>query len=76
VFTDGVPEARSASGEFFGVARLADMVVREDAAGQPAPETMRRLMHAILAHQAGNLQDDATALLVEWRTSGVERLEP
>jgi hypothetical protein len=76
VFTDGVPEARSASGEFFGVARLADMVVREDAAGQPAPETMRRLMHAILAHQAGNLQDDATALLVEWRTSGVDRLVP
>jgi serine phosphatase RsbU (regulator of sigma subunit) len=76
VFTDGVPEARSASGEFFGVERLADMVVREDAAGQPAPETMRRLMHAILAHQAGSLQDDATALLVEWRTAGESRMQP
>jgi serine phosphatase RsbU (regulator of sigma subunit) len=76
VFTDGMTEARAASGEFFGVQRLADMVVREDAAGQPAPETMRRLMHAILAHQAGALQDDATAMLVEWRTGGENRLVP
>jgi serine phosphatase RsbU (regulator of sigma subunit) len=76
VFTDGVTEARAASGEFFGVQRLADMVVREDAAGQPAPETMRRLMHAILAHQAGALQDDATAMLIEWRTGGEARLVP
>jgi hypothetical protein len=76
LFTDGVTEARAASGEFFGVERLADMVVREDAAGQPAPETMRRLMHAILAHQSGALQDDATAMLVEWRTGGEARLRP
>jgi hypothetical protein len=76
VFTDGMTEARAANGEFFGAQRLADMVVREDAAGQPAPETMRRLMHAILAHQAGALQDDATAMLVEWRTGGENRLVP
>jgi hypothetical protein len=28
---------------------------------------MRRLVHAILAHQHENLQDDATAVLLEWR---------
>jgi Stage II sporulation protein E (SpoIIE) len=76
LFTDGVVEARSAEGEFFGVARLGDLVCREWAAGNAPPETMRRLVHAILAHQAGELQDDATTLLLGWRTSGVERTLP
>jgi hypothetical protein len=76
LYTDGVVEARDAAGEFFGVDRLADLVVRESTAGQPAPETMRRLMHAILDHQAGSLQDDATTMLVEWRTGGQQRITP
>ncbi len=76
IYTDGVVEARSADGEFFGVPRLADLVARQDAAGQPAPETMRRLMHAILAHQAGRLRDDATTMLVEWQGGGAERIKP
>jgi hypothetical protein len=42
------------------------MVVRNLAAGLPAPETMRRVVHALLDHQAGDLDDDATLLLVEW----------
>jgi hypothetical protein len=29
---------------------------------------MRRLQQAVLRHQVGHLQDDATMLLVEWRT--------
>jgi hypothetical protein len=28
---------------------------------------MRRLIHAILEHQHGRLQDDATAVLVQWQ---------
>ncbi len=64
LYTDGVVEARSADREFFGAHRLVDLVARQAAAGQPAPETMRRLMHAILAHQAGQLRDDATTMLV------------
>ena len=43
------------------------MVIRNLAAGLPAPETMRRVVHALLDHQAGDLEDDATLLLVEWR---------
>jgi hypothetical protein len=27
---------------------------------------MRRLIHALLDHQGGDLQDDATMLLVQW----------
>jgi hypothetical protein len=72
LYTDGVVEARSATGEFFGVQRLVDFVQRQEADQRPAPETMRRLMHAILEHQDGEMQDDATAMLVEWRGHTVE----
>lgn len=76
LYSDGVIEARDDAGEFFGVDRLADLVTREAVAGQPAPETMRRLMHAILDHQSGALQDDATTMLVEWKAGGKERILP
>ena len=74
-FTDGVVEARSAEGEFFGIERLADMVSRTSASAMPAPETMRRLLHAILDHQEGELQDDATIVVVEWRGPGGQLLD-
>ncbi len=76
VYTDGVVEARAADGEFFGLERLADLVARESTAELPVPETMRRLMHAILAHQHGELQDDATTMLVEWQGGGGRRIDP
>jgi len=75
-FTDGVTEARSPDGTFFGTDRLADLVSRASAGGQPPPETLRRLMHSILDHQEGDLHDDATAVLVEWAGQGKETLEP
>jgi hypothetical protein len=74
-FTDGVVEARSSDGEFFGIDRLVDMVARASASATPAPETMRRLLHAILDHQEGELQDDATIVVVEWRGPGSALLE-
>jgi hypothetical protein len=74
-FTDGVTEARSPDGTFFGTDRLADLVGRASAGGNPPPETLRRLVHSILDHQAGDLQDDATAVLVEWKGHGRESLE-
>ena len=76
LYSDGVVEARDAGGEFFGTARLVELVTREDAAGRPAAETLRRLNHAILAHQEGALQDDATTVLVEWLTDEPERATP
>jgi len=66
LFTDGVIEARSADGEFFGLDRLVDLLTRQEAAGQPPPETLRRLIHTVLDHQHDALQDDATLLLLEW----------
>ena len=74
-FTDGVTEARAPDGSFFGADRLIDLVSRTSAGGTPPPETLRRLMHSILDHQAGDLQDDATAVLVEWKGQGKETLE-
>jgi len=76
LYSDGVVEARDADGEFFGTARLVELVTREDAARRPAAETLRRLNHAILGHQEGELQDDATTVLVEWLTDEAERSTP
>jgi hypothetical protein len=67
LYSDGVVEARNAEGEEFGVERLADFLVRAQAAEEPTPETMRRLSKAILGHQGTPLEDDATLLLVHWR---------
>ncbi len=64
--TDGVLEARSPDGEFFGRDRLARMWQEAAAGGQLPAEILRRLCHGILDHQKGRLQDDATLLMVEW----------
>lgn len=72
--TDGVLEARAADGDFFGEARLGDQLVRATMAGEPAPETVRRLAAAVMEHQDGALCDDATVVFVEW--SGRERTSP
>jgi hypothetical protein len=66
LYTDGVIEARAEDGEMFGVERLVDFVTRALTSKLPAPETMRRLVHAILNYQHDRLQDDATALIVQW----------
>jgi serine phosphatase RsbU (regulator of sigma subunit) len=65
-YTDGVIEARTADGELFGLDRLADLLEREAASGRSAEEMLRRLVRAVLDHQAGGLRDDATLLLVQW----------
>jgi hypothetical protein len=66
LYSDGVVEARTEDGELFGADRLADYVTRALTNHLPAPETLRRLVHAILAHQHDRLQDDATAVLLQW----------
>jgi serine phosphatase RsbU (regulator of sigma subunit) len=73
LYTDGVVEARSPQGEFFGVDRLVDLIVRNLAGGLPAPETMRRAVRALLEHQQGQLTDDASLLLIEWRPENPQR---
>ena len=64
--TDGVIEARSPDGSFFGRSRLARLWGEVAAASELPPEILRRLCHSVLDHQQGRLQDDATLLLVVW----------
>ncbi|WP_305785353.1 PP2C family protein-serine/threonine phosphatase [Symbioplanes lichenis] len=74
--TDGVTEARTAGGDRFGVGRLVDLVERHADAGLPAPETVRRLAHAIAEHQGSALADDATLMLVQWSGAAAARTVP
>jgi Stage II sporulation protein E (SpoIIE) len=67
LYTDGLTEARYRDGQMFTVAGLGEFIEREAAARQTAPETLRRLRHAIVDRQPGQLKDDATAVLIEWR---------
>lgn len=65
-YSDGISEARSASGEQFGLERLQDFLVRA-AAGELSPaETARRALHAVKTHHGDRLDDDATLVLVTW----------
>jgi hypothetical protein len=65
-FSDGLVEARSPEGEFFGEERLGDLFTRALASGLQAAEVVRRLVHATLEHQGQALQDDATLLYLVW----------
>jgi anti-anti-sigma factor len=76
LYTDGVTEARDAAGELFGTQRLIDHAERHAAAGLPAPETLRRLAHAVATHHDGPATDDATLLLAEWSPAAVRRVLP
>lgn len=64
--TDGVTEARSPSGELFGVEQLVDLLARTVADNLSPAESMRRVGRALLAHQQAHLTDDATMLLLFW----------
>jgi len=54
--------------------RLADFISAAVAAGDPVPETVRRLMRHVLHHQADQLQDDASIVVLEWRTGAEHRV--
>ncbi|MEV5551098.1 PP2C family protein-serine/threonine phosphatase [Streptomyces sp. NPDC052309] len=67
LYTDGVTEARTRDAQLFGLERFVDYVIRATASGELAPEALRRLIHSMLDAQTGQLQDDATILMFEWR---------
>lgn len=79
LYTDGIIEARDDQGREFGRDRFVDFIIRGQADGLAAPETLRRLVHAVLDHHNGRLNDDATVLLCEWHgqsgTAAVDRHE-
>lgn len=66
--TDGVTEARGQAPEEFGTERLVALVDELLAAGEGPPELLRRVIEEVLDFQGHRARDDATLLLVGWRT--------
>jgi hypothetical protein len=75
LYTDGVVEARDERGEFFGIERFVDAIERRAAAREATPETLRGILHTIMDHQRGVLQDDATLVVVQWATHLEDELD-
>jgi hypothetical protein len=75
-YTDGLTEARGRDGRPFATDGLSAFIEREASAGYPASETLRRLRQAIVGEQPEGLNDDATALLVEWNRGSEAALLP
>ncbi|TDC82674.1 PP2C family protein-serine/threonine phosphatase [Actinomadura sp. 7K507] len=79
LYTDGVVEARDPDKQEFGLERFVDFIIKREADGLPVPETLRRLVHSILDHHSGHLDDDATVLLLEWHgppDASTDAMEP
>ncbi|GAA0584066.1 PP2C family protein-serine/threonine phosphatase [Paractinoplanes ferrugineus] len=75
-YSDGVTEARTGTGERFGRDRLIEVTERHAGAELSAPEVLRRLAHEVMAQSAGEPDDDATLLLLEWSGAAVTRTVP
>jgi hypothetical protein len=75
-YTDGLSEVTRDDGSRLGVEGLSAFIEREAAAGLTVPETLRRLRHSLLDVGTRGLDDDATAILVEWRRGGELDLLP
>ena len=66
LYTDGVVEARTPTGEEFGFERLVDLTQNHASDLVRPQEIVRRLVGQVLEHQATELRDDATVVLVRW----------
>lgn len=66
-YTDGITEARTADGSFYGEDRLAERLVRVSLENLAVQETVRHLAEGVLDFVDTDLRDDATMLLVEYR---------
>lgn len=76
LYTDGVTESRRSDGSHLGVEGLSQFLQNEAAAQQSTPETLRRLQRTLLSSAGDDLDDDATVLMVEWRSGAERRLMP
>jgi Stage II sporulation protein E (SpoIIE) len=64
--TDGIVDARSPAGDFFGDQRLAALIGELHDEGLPPAEVLRRCVHAVVRHRDGRAGDDAALLLLRW----------
>jgi serine phosphatase RsbU (regulator of sigma subunit) len=68
LISDGIIEAKPVGGDPFGENGLHALL--RDTAGLSAVETVRQVTAGVVAHRAGDLQDDATAVCLDWRGIG------
>jgi len=66
LYTDGVIEAHEPGGELFGLDRLADIAGRHTSDLLEPEEIVRQIVRSVLDHQADQLDDDATLVLIRW----------
>ncbi|MBO4275451.1 PP2C family protein-serine/threonine phosphatase, partial [Microbispora triticiradicis] len=76
LYTDGITEMRNPDSGEFGLGRFVEFMIKQNAAGLPVPETLRRLIRTVMDYQNHRLQDDATVLLLEWHGAAHEKLNP
>ncbi len=76
LYTDGITEMRSPDSGEFGLGRFVEFMIRQNAAGLPVPETLRRLIRTVMEYHDNRLHDDASVLLVEWHGTAHEQLSP
>jgi serine phosphatase RsbU (regulator of sigma subunit) len=65
--TDGVIDARSPEGQWFGEERLAATIAQAAAAGLPPSEVVRHCVRTVRDHQGDRNGDDATLVMVSWQ---------
>ena len=66
LYTDGITEARSSSGEQFGRDRLEGVVGSALRRGDRPAEVLRQVVHAVSDHGGASFQDDATVVYLGW----------
>lgn len=64
-FTDGVIEARRVDGGL-GIDRLSDLIGQHCSDQVRADESVRHIVRAVLKHNEGRLDDDATVVIIDW----------
>ncbi|UGS38142.1 PP2C family protein-serine/threonine phosphatase [Capillimicrobium parvum] len=76
LYTDGLSEARGPDGRRLTTDGLSEFIEQEVSSGHQAPEVLRRLRQTIVARMEGRLDDDATAVLLEWRRGAEAAFTP
>jgi serine phosphatase RsbU (regulator of sigma subunit) len=66
LLSDGVYEARSPAGDFFGWDRVTTRIHRSLQSGMRAAEALRLLIREVIEFQGDDVRDDATLVIVRW----------
>ena len=74
--TDGIAEARSPAGDFFGDQRLTGLIAELHRDALPPAEVLRRCVHAVVRHRDGRAGDDAALLLLRWTAAADNDARP